>query len=186
MPTCHRVRKPIKVGVDKREPGDLVPEALQWKGHVLARLEHTFFIERTTVLEGELEAALSYCEPEVWELHGFKASDAEAAEKARAAAAKKRETPREKPAAAGPEAEAEAAVEALEVAEEVVAEEPEPEMLEEPEPLISEVTEVVPPVRLTAEQLEAMPWPELRKLGHDAGLDQTAKKADIIAHLTEG
>jgi hypothetical protein len=41
-------------------------------------------------------------------------------------------------------------------------------------------------VKRTAAELAEMPWPELRALGMNAGLDQTAKKADIIAHLTEG
>lgn len=70
MPTCHRVRKPIKVGLDWRQPGELVPEAKAWKGHVLYRMEATQFVELTPCTEDELFDALSYC-PELYPAYGI-------------------------------------------------------------------------------------------------------------------
>lgn len=131
MPTCYRVRRPIKVGVDVREPGDLVPEACTWS-KVMA-LVHGGFIEELPVEEDELLDALSYC-PELYELYGYDAPPAQ---------------------------------------DEPVVPEP---VDEDEDSLISQV-----PV-----DLKALSWPELRKLGAEAGLGPRATKDEILTKLTGG
>lgn len=59
MPTCYRVRKPMKVGLDIRQPGELIPEAYLWR--VAPHLEHSMFMEESEATEDELLAGLSYC-----------------------------------------------------------------------------------------------------------------------------
>lgn len=67
MTTCFRVRKPIKVDFDWREPGELVPEAISW--FRVEHLVHGGFIVSDEVPEDELKDALSYC-PELAERYG--------------------------------------------------------------------------------------------------------------------
>lgn len=178
--TCHRVRKPIKVGVDIREPGDLVPEALQWKGHVLARMEQTMFIQRTQVLDGELESALSYCEPEVWELHGLSTADYEAGQEAIA-----ERVAAQTSAGGGPISDFQSGETSVyEVTpEEVAAGDEVADLIVDDVPsLISEPIEPTP-LKYQRAHLESLPWPELRALGAGAGLGRGAKKATIIDAL---
>jgi hypothetical protein len=60
MPTCYRVRKPMKVGLDIRQPGELIPEAYTWR--VAPHLEHSMFMEETEASDDEFQAALTYCD----------------------------------------------------------------------------------------------------------------------------
>ena len=139
MPNTYRVRRPIKVGPDRRDPGELCPEAIAW--FRVDHLVHAGFLVWEHVEDDELLAALSYC-PELLPRYGY------------------------------PPAEP-AAVEA----------EPEPEPEPEEETLIGAAPE---PVKFPRAELEELSWPELRKLGGDAGLGRDATKAEILDALSEG
>lgn len=59
MKKTYRVRKPIRMGEDIREPGDLAPELTTFRR--VEDLVRSGFIEMSDCLDSELADALTYC-----------------------------------------------------------------------------------------------------------------------------
>lgn len=182
MPTatiCYRVRKPMKVGLDKREPGDLVPEAADWPDHIVARLEHTQFMEAVPLVdEDELLAALSYV-PHLMSRYGYEPVEvAPVPEPTPQIALDPLETP-------VPVVEARC-TSCDTAASDIEGGLGDDGLCDGCQPLISQdnlIDDGPSLISQPADNLDALPWPELRKLGAAAGLGRDAKRHEITAHL---
>lgn len=192
---CYRVRKPMHIGEDVREPGDLVPELASWPGHVQARILQTEFAVLTPCDSDELEAALSYCEPEVYPHWGAE-PPAPLLEVVYGTVVEAFHLSEEEVAAdqepfEPPELDDTLPTDAEVAAVSQSAEDFEQELLEEPETLISEP---LPPAAdpepttggFTREELEELPWTDLKDLAKaHPDLQGNSPKAMIIDTLAK-